>query len=102
MRLDADYGVLDADHLLVTHCGKGDGAPGDRAIVAERGPIVWVFNLSPHDTLLDFKIGVPSGGDWVAIADSDAVAYGGGGGAAAGARTRIEAGRHARGSGGQL
>lgn len=79
MRLDADYGVLDADHLLVTHCGKGNGAPGDRAIVAERGPIVWVFNLSLHDTLLDFKIGVPSGGDWVAIADSDAVAYGGGG-----------------------
>lgn len=100
MALDANRGVLSADHLLVSHTGKHDGAVGDCAIVAERGPLVWVFNLSPHDTLVDFKIGVPSGGTWAVIADSDAVAYGGGGvlrpGATFVATPEGEPGDHAR------
>jgi 1,4-alpha-glucan branching enzyme len=82
MALDEAYGMLASDHLLVSHTGRGragGGDGGDRAFVAERGAVVWVVNLSPHDTLLDFKIGVPAGGDWVVAADSDAVAHGGGG-----------------------
>ena len=80
MALDERHGMLASDHLLVSHEGGGVGAsPGAAAAVAERGPVVWVFNLSPCETLTEFKIGVPDGGEWAVAADSDAAEYGGSG-----------------------
>lgn len=89
MELDEEFGFMGAEHLLVSHAGVGIGANGkgdgreqkerDQVIVAERGPLVFVFNLSPDIDHADFKIGVPDGGKYRIVADSDAAEFGGNG-----------------------
>ena len=88
MELDEEFGFMGAEHLLVSHAGVGIGKENDeknsgkkktkdQVIVAERGPLVFVFNLSPSADLADYKIGVPDGGKYRVVADSDAAEFGG-------------------------
>jgi 1,4-alpha-glucan branching enzyme len=46
-------------------------------IVAERGPLVFVFNFSPSEAYEGYKIGVPDGGKYRVALDSDDPAFGG-------------------------
>lgn len=83
MELDEEFGFMGAEHLLVSHAGVGIGNGNgkskrkDQVIVAERGPLVFVFNLSPSVDHSDYKIGVPDGGKYRVVADSDAAEFGG-------------------------
>jgi len=90
MDLDEEFGFMGAEHLLVSHAGVGIGSGGsgengnggeakrrDQVIVAERGPLVFVFNLSPDVDHSNYKIGVPDGGKYRVVADSDAAEFGG-------------------------
>ena len=82
MELDEEYGFMGAEHLLVSHAGVGIGGnqettKRDQVVVAERGPLVFVFNLSPSVDHAGYKIGVPDGGKYRVVADSDAAEFGG-------------------------
>ena len=84
MELDEEFGFMGAEHLLVSHAGVGigdkertSGKGKDQVIVAERGPLVFVFNLSPSVDHAGYKIGVPDGGKYRVVADSDAAEFGG-------------------------
>lgn len=54
---------------------------GDKMIVFERGtaggPLVFVFNFHPTNSYTDYRIGVPSAGEWEIALDSDWAQFGG-------------------------
>lgn len=72
MKLDEEYDMLSSPHQWVTHIENDD-----QVIVAERGPLVWVFNLSPFNTYEGYKVAVPEGGKYRAVLSSDAEVFGG-------------------------
>ena len=51
--------------------------PEAQVIVAERGPLVWVFNFSPFNSYEGYKVGAPEGGRYRVALDSDATDFGG-------------------------
>ncbi|KAK9842677.1 hypothetical protein WJX74_000550 [Apatococcus lobatus] len=65
--LDADYSFLASSHQNVLFQGKDE----EQVIVAERGPLVWVFNFSPVKTFEGYKVAVPEPGRYRVILDSD-------------------------------
>ncbi|CAL5219263.1 g1061 [Coccomyxa viridis] len=71
-RLDEEYGFLSSEHLMVSYSGDKE-----QVIVAERGPLVFVFNFSPYNDYEGYKIGTPEPGRYKAIASSDDKQYGG-------------------------
>lgn len=79
MALEATHGFLGAAHQVVSFAGNGNAAssPASHAIVAERGSLVFVFNLSPTVDLVGFKVGVGMGGTYRVALDSDDRAFGG-------------------------
>ena len=50
-----------------------------QVIVAERGPLVWVFNFSPFSDYEGYKVGAPTGGIYRVVLDSDEAKFGGAG-----------------------
>lgn len=48
-----------------------------QVIVAERGPIVFVFNWSPYNDYEGLKVATPEPGKYRVVVDSDALRYGG-------------------------
>lgn len=70
-KVDDTHRFISADH---------QNAYADNArqvLVAERGPLVWVFNFSPTETYEGFKVGVGEGGKYRVVLDSDDRAFGG-------------------------
>lgn len=45
--------------------------------MAERGPLVFVFNFSPTQSFEGYKAGVPEGGKYRVVLDSDDAKFGG-------------------------
>ncbi|KAK9809388.1 hypothetical protein WJX73_000627 [Symbiochloris irregularis] len=76
LKLEADFKFLSSKHQLVSHAGSDDKPP-KQVIVAERGPLLFVFNFSPFDSFEGFKVGVPEGGRYQVVLDSDAAEFGG-------------------------
>jgi len=50
---------------------------GAQLIVAERGPLLWVLNFSPHAGHAALRVPAPEPGKWRVVLDSDAGCYGG-------------------------
>eukprot|EP01026_Neomeris_dumetosa_P075611 TRINITY_DN80114_c0_g1_i3.p1 TRINITY_DN80114_c0_g1~~TRINITY_DN80114_c0_g1_i3.p1 ORF type:complete len:614 (-),score=89.52 TRINITY_DN80114_c0_g1_i3:247-1854(-) len=72
MALDDKYEFVSAQHQIVSSIDQER-----QLIVAERGPLVFVFNLSPFNDYEGLKIGVGEGGKYRVVLDSDATCYGG-------------------------
>ena len=100
MALEEAHGFLGSAHQVVSFTGPGgDGRkaaaadtsatlnkteagsqPGaSHVIVAERGPLLFVFNFSPSQHLDGLQVGVGLGGRYRVALDSDSPAFGGGG-----------------------
>ncbi|CAK0744688.1 1,4-alpha-glucan-branching enzyme, chloroplastic/amyloplastic [Coccomyxa viridis] len=71
-RLDQQFGFLSSEHLLVSYAGNEE-----QTIVAERGPLLFVFNFSPFNDYEGYKVGTPEQGRYKAIVSSDDKQYGG-------------------------
>jgi 1,4-alpha-glucan branching enzyme len=50
---------------------------GRQLIVAERGPLLWVLNFSPHLAHGALRVPCPQPGKWRVVLDSDATCFGG-------------------------
>jgi len=72
MQLDDKFGFLSSPHQWVTHMDEKE-----QILVAERGPLVWVFNFSPFHTYEKYKIAAMSPGTWRVALDSDGLCFGG-------------------------
>ena len=71
--LDQQYGFLTASHQMISFAGQN----AEQVLVAERGPLVFVFNFSPSSDLESFKIGTPASGRFRVVLDSDEDRFGG-------------------------
>ncbi|KIZ01544.1 1,4-alpha-glucan branching enzyme [Monoraphidium neglectum] len=84
------WSLADADHLRYRHLLEWDKAmnqlddttgfladPWQWVLVAERGPVVFVFNFSPHTDHEGLKVATPEPGKWRVIIDSDDPRFGG-------------------------
>ena len=100
------WNLVDADHLRYRHlhawdaaCMGADATYGfisspiqwatmmddeRQVLVAERGPLLFVFNLSPFNDYEGLAVPVPIPGKYRAVLDSDAVEFGGRGRVGAG------------------
>lgn len=72
MELDDKYGFVSSDRQWVTHIDNER-----KVLVAERGPLVFVFNWHPHDDYEGMKVAAPEPGKYVVVMDSDAWHFGG-------------------------
>jgi len=72
MELDDRFQFLASPHQWVTHIDEKE-----QVLVAERGPLVWVFNFSPHKTYEGYRVAAREGGKWRVALDSDAYHFGG-------------------------
>jgi 1,4-alpha-glucan branching enzyme len=70
--LDDKYGFVSAQHQWVTHIDNER-----KVLVAERGPLVFVFNWHPHQDYEGLKIAAPEPGKYTMVLDSDAWHFGG-------------------------
>jgi 1,4-alpha-glucan branching enzyme len=70
--LDDKYGFLSSDLQWVTHIDNER-----KVLVAERGPLVFVFNWHPHDDYEGLKVAAPTPGKYSVVMDSDAWHFGG-------------------------
>jgi hypothetical protein len=70
--LDDKYGFMSSDRQWVTHIDNER-----KVLVAERGPLVFVFNWHPHDDYEGMKVAAPEPGKYVVVMDSDAWHFGG-------------------------
>jgi 1,4-alpha-glucan branching enzyme len=82
MALEAAHGFLGAEHQVVSLIGGGGeitstSDPASHVIVAERGSLLFVFNLSPTVDLTGFRVGVGMGGTYRVALASDDAAFGG-------------------------
>jgi 1,4-alpha-glucan branching enzyme len=79
MALEDTHGFLGAEHQVVSFTGNGDASsdPASHVIVAERGSLLFVFNLSPCVDLEGLKVGVGMGGTYRVALDSDDRSFGG-------------------------
>ena len=74
MELDEKYEFLGHEHQLVT------SADDDRKlIIAERGPLIFVFNFHPTATYEGLEVGVGMGGKYRICLDTDEFRFGGNG-----------------------
>ncbi|KAK9820161.1 hypothetical protein WJX72_006858 [[Myrmecia] bisecta] len=71
--LDDEYDFLTSPHQLVSFAGGLE----EQVIVAERGPLLFIFNFSPFKDFEGYKVGVPEAGKWRVVLDSDDVKFGG-------------------------
>jgi len=74
MELDEKFGFLHNRHQWVTHMDEEQ-----QVLVAERGPLLFVFNWSPTNTYKDYKVAAPKPGKFKVALDSDALHVGGAG-----------------------
>lgn len=70
--LDDKYGFLSSKTQWVTHIDQER-----HVLVAERGPLVFVFNFHPHDDYEGLKVAAPEPGKYLVAMDSDAWCFGG-------------------------
>ena len=72
MALDEDYQFLGHGHQFVS------SADDDRKlIIAERGPLIFVFNFHPTATYQELEVGVGMGGRYRICLDTDEFRFGG-------------------------
>lgn len=74
MRLDEEYKFLSDPHQLVSSANEED-----KTIVAERGELIFVFNLHTHQEYEGYEVGVGMPGKYRCVLDSDAREFGGAG-----------------------
>lgn len=70
--LDDRYAFVSDRHQIVS-----EASDDKHLIVAERGPLLFVFNFSPFNDYTDLKVGVGEPGKYKVALDSDAWDYGG-------------------------
>ena len=71
-QLANDYDFVGAEHQYVSRKDEGD-----KMIVFERGPLVFVFNFHPTNSYMDYKIGCHLEGKFTLVLDSDTADCGG-------------------------
>ncbi|GMH40177.1 hypothetical protein BSKO_08081 [Bryopsis sp. KO-2023] len=72
MHFEEEHGFMRSPHRQTTLVSNED-----QVIVAERGPLVFVFNFSPFSTYEGFKVPVSNPGRYRIVLDSDAHQFGG-------------------------
>ncbi|GFH24234.1 starch branching enzyme, partial [Haematococcus lacustris] len=72
MELDDKFDFLTSAHQWVTHMDEEE-----QVLVAERGPLLFVFNFSPFNTYEGYRVAAPAPGKWRVALDSDGFRYGG-------------------------
>ena len=72
MRLDEMHKFLAHPHQFVS-----SACDTRKIIVAERGPLLFVFNFHPTETYTDLEVGVGMGGKYRICLDTDAFDFGG-------------------------
>ncbi|KAL6754518.1 starch branching enzyme [Haematococcus lacustris] len=72
MELDDKFNFLTSVHQWVTHMDEEE-----QVLVAERGPLLFVFNFSPFNTYEGYRVAAPTPGKWRVALDSDAFCFGG-------------------------
>ncbi|EIE25420.1 starch branching enzyme [Coccomyxa subellipsoidea C-169] len=70
--LDSQHNFLSSTHQLVSYADDAE-----QVIVAERGPLLFVFNFSPFNSYEGYKVGTPEPGRYKAVLTSDDVEFGG-------------------------
>eukprot|EP00884_Botryococcus_braunii_P004632 jgi/Botrbrau1/1416/Bobra.0063s0112.1 len=71
--LEERFSFLSDPHQLVSFAGR----PPELMLVAERGPLVFVFNFCPTIDREGYKVGVGEPGKYRIVLDSDDLQYGG-------------------------
>ena len=72
MALDQEYNFLGSPHQIVSSASETD-----KVIVAERGPLVFVFNWSVATSYSDYAIGAGEPGKYRVVLSSDWAEFGG-------------------------
>lgn len=78
LAFEAALHAADDKHGFLTSAHQIAHADDERqVIVAERGPLVWVFNFSPTEDYEGLKVGAGEGGKYHIVLDSDEQRFGG-------------------------
>ncbi|MBK9126682.1 MAG: alpha amylase C-terminal domain-containing protein [Phycisphaerales bacterium] len=72
LRLDSEYGLLGRPQgeKIQTH-------EDNKLLVFSRGPLLFAFNFHPTHSLVDHRIGVPHGGDYKLVLNTDDIWFAG-------------------------
>ncbi len=72
LRLDSDYGLLGRPQAekIQTH-------EDNKLLVFSRGPLLFAFNFHPTQSLVDHRVGVPHGGDYKLVLNTDDIWFAG-------------------------
>eukprot|EP00475_Leptophrys_vorax_P007651 TRINITY_DN14849_c0_g1_i1.p1 TRINITY_DN14849_c0_g1~~TRINITY_DN14849_c0_g1_i1.p1 ORF type:complete len:834 (+),score=63.92 TRINITY_DN14849_c0_g1_i1:27-2504(+) len=71
-KLEETYQFISSEHQYVSRKDEGD-----KMIVFERGPLVFVFNFHWNNSYTDYRIGCLNGGKYKVVLDSDEGRFGG-------------------------